>query len=256
VISISPFKPKLARVTTVQGFTLIEMMVVMSIMGILLALTSIGLQAVLGTEFGSEASDLANTFVRARAYAMANNTYVFVGIQEVDASVPTSTAPQTAGNGRLGVAVVASNDGTRGYDSTAPTAIPVAPTTLSVVSPLRRFENIHLLTTSPIAAAKLPNQNGSTYNVQSTGSLTTFQWPLGGGSGTQYNFGTAPGSVIQFNPQGEAQILPTGTTDDSILKWIELDLQPTHGKTLPVAVSNAATILIDGPSGSVTLYRP
>jgi hypothetical protein len=200
--------------------------------------------------------------VRARAYAMANNTYVFVGISEVDASVPTSTTPQTAGNGRMGVAVVASNDGTRTYDSNNPGPIPATATppsvqsTLGVVSPLRRFENVHLLNASTISAAKLPNGTESTVNIGTTASLTTFQWPLAAtGSSPQFKFGNEPGSVIQFNPQGEAQVISVAMAD-SVLEWIEIDLQPTHGKTLPVANNNTATILIDGPSGAVTLYRP
>jgi hypothetical protein len=243
-------------------------MVVMAIMGILLALVSLGLQAVLGTAFGGEVSDLANTLVRARAYAMANNTYVFVGIEEVDASVAASTTPQVVGNGRLGVSVVASNDGTRGYDpnnlSGSFPATSVPQTTLNIVSPAQHFENLHLLTApSASVLAKLP-YSGTTgvtpINVASgTSSFTAFSWPIGAtGSAAQYSFGTAPGSVIQFDPQGQAQIIST-TSGSSVLQWIELDLEPTHGKTVPApgtpAAANAATILIDGPSGSVSLYR-
>jgi prepilin-type N-terminal cleavage/methylation domain-containing protein len=239
-----------------RGFTLVEILVVVLIMAILMALVSLGFQTILGTAFDSEVSDLANTLVRARAYAMANNTDVFVGLYEADASVSSSTTPQVAGNGRLGVTVVASNDGTRGFPATAPAALTA--TALTVVSPLRHFENVHLLTSSGIV--NLPNVgsgNGgippTTYNVQSVNSLTTFQWPLTGSA--QYSFGTPPGSVIQFNPQGEAQMMPTGTMNDSILQWIEIDIEPTHGKNVPSAARNAAAILVVGASGVTTFYR-
>jgi prepilin-type N-terminal cleavage/methylation domain-containing protein len=239
-----------------RGFTLVEILVVLGIMAILLTLVSLGFQTILGTAFDSEVSDLANTLVRARAYAMANNTYVFVGIQEVDGSLPSATTPQVAGNGCLGVTVVASNDGTNGYITTAPGALNA--TALTVVLPLRHFENAHLLASSGIA--NLPNvisgQGGippTTYNVQNVDSLTTFQWPLTGSA--QYSFGTPPGSVIQFNPQGEAQMMPTGTTNDSILQWIEIDVEPTHGKNVPATARNTAAILIVGASGEITSYR-
>ena len=234
-----------------QGFSLVEILVVVSIASILSVLATVGMQNVLGSAYSNETSDLANTLVHARTYAMANNTYVFVGIEEVDASQLT-TGVQTAGTGhygRVGVTVVASNDGTQGYASG-----------LTVVSPLRHFDNLHLTPSSGVPSANLPNNTttgaGATYNVASTPSATTFTWPLSGTA--QYSFGSSSGTVIQFDPQGEAQIItPTNTTaSQSILQWIEIDLVPTHGtSTLGTTSKNPATILIDGASGSVALYR-
>jgi prepilin-type N-terminal cleavage/methylation domain-containing protein len=268
---------KLVRKTKLQGFTLVELLVVVAIMGILLVLVSLGFQSILGTAFDSEISDLSNILVRARAYAMANNTYVFVGIEEVDGSVASTTTPQVAGKGRIGVVVVATNDGSKGYDSTSVSTSTTIPTTTGtsfiVVSPLRHFENMDILdltgTTTFATAPQPPTYSGFTgscYNLanpfkvgSSTGSssstsLTKFTWPVGG---TQYTFGpnaSSPGSVIQFNPQGEASIY-TQKYGDTYLQWIEIDLQPTHGNTVPGTVTNAAAILIDGASGAVTVYR-
>ena len=268
---------KLVRKIKLQGFTLVELLVVVAIMGILLVLVSLGFQSILGTAFDSEISDLSNTLVRARAYAMANNTYVFVGIEEVDGSVASTTTPQVAGKGRIGVVVVATNDGSKGYDSTSVSTSTTIPTTTGtsfiVVSPLRHFENMDILdltgTTTFATAPQPPTYSGFTgscYNLanpfkvgSSTGSssstsLTKFTWPL---TGSQYTFGpnaSSPGSVIQFNPQGEASIY-TQKYGDTYLQWIELDLVPTHGNTVPGTVTNAAAILIDGASGAVTVYR-
>lgn len=273
------------------------MLVVMAIMGILGILVSIAFQSILGTAFDSEVSDLSNILVRARAYAMANNTYVFVGIEEVNASVASSTTPQTTGNGRIGVVVVATNDGSKGYDSTSvssSTALPetslnqYANTKLVVVAPLRHFENIHMIVITPGTLSGSPGNTtstgatfsvynlaipangtaasgtttgGATYTTVAATSLIYFCWPLSAAAAAaQYTFGyqtSSSGSVIQFNPQGEASIYgPPGPNGDTYLQWIEIDLQPTHGNNVPATVTNKAAIQIDGPSGAVTSYRP
>jgi Tfp pilus assembly protein FimT len=239
---------------------LVEILVVLSIASILSILVATGLQAALGSAYSSETSEIANTLVRARAYAMANNTYVFVGIQEVDASQPSS-GTQVPGTGRVGVTVVASNDGTRIYTPfTTSTPAALDPTRLTIVSPLRHFENVHL-TTTPVSGT-LPNTSTvAQYNLASSSgatsstSLTTFTWPLSGTA--QYSFGnntSSPGTVIQFSPQGEAQVVQANT--DSVLQWIEIDLVPTHASSTSTSTSkNAATILIDGATGGVSTYR-
>ena len=246
---------KSTRKPNLQGFSLVEILAVLSIASILSLLVSTGFQSILGTVENGQVSDIANTFVRARAYAMANNTYVFVGIQEVNASNP-STGTQTPGVGRIGVTVVASSDGTRGYQTSISASTPL--TSLNVVLPVRHYDNLHLTTSSGIANSVLPNAStGSTYNLANTSaaSFTTFTWPLGSASPQYPTFGgsgISNNTVIQFNPQGEAQIV-TGQYTDSILQWIEIDLSPTPGTT--VSGSNPATILIDGASGSVSTYR-
>ena len=257
-----------------HGFSLVEMLVVISILSILSVLVTAGLQSVLGSTEDGQISDLASTLMRARAYAMANNTYVFVGIQEVSSANPSS-GTQTAGKGRIGVVVVASMDGTLlgvGYTPSISSPTALTSSKLMVVSPLRHFDNLHI-TTPPTSGnlasgdATLPNAtaNATTYNLAlpssttsltyeaPSTSLTTFQWPLT--STAQYSFGTnssSPGTVIQFNPQGQAQIVNAAFTD-SVYQWIEIDVAPTHGTT--ASGSNLATILIDGASGSVTTYR-
>jgi len=251
--TVSSFRS--TRKVNANGFTLIEILTVLSIVSILSILVSTGFQTVAGRAYDGETSDIASTLIRARAYAMANNTYVFVGIQEVDAS-KAANATQTSGNGRIGITVVASNDGTRGYLTSISTSTPLTSSSLTVVSPLRHYDNVHISSSSSIS--NLPNASaGTSYNVASTtaSSLTTFTWPLTGTA--QYSFGNnanSPGTVIQFNPQGEAQIV-TGPNTDSILQWIEIDLAPTHGNQVPGTPRNPATILIDGASGSVTIFR-
>ncbi len=180
---------------------------------------------------------------------MANNTYVFVGIQEVSAANPSS-GPQTSGTGRIALSVMASSDGTKGYPTSITASTPL--TALSVVSPLRHYDNLHLLAGAGAGISNLPNTTtGATSNVGSSTSLTTFTWPLGSSTPQYPTFGTN-GSVIQFNPQGQAQIM-SGPFTDAVLQWIEIDLVPTHGTA--TTAKNPATILIDGASGSVAVYR-
>jgi len=54
--------------------------------------------------------DMSGLLENARTYAVANNTYVFVGFAERDASVEPSLA-QRAGVGRIFTAAIASKNG-------------------------------------------------------------------------------------------------------------------------------------------------
>lgn len=256
-----------------QGFTLVEMLAVLAIVGILTTLVAVSFASILSAAFTSEVSDIASILVRARAYAMANNTYTFVGIQEVSAATSATTTPQTAGSGRIGVVVVATNDGTCGYlpsitttKSLPDNASTGTSTQLVVVTPLRHFENIHMRGSLAKTIASGNVEIGSVFSLAYNSlykcpSLTTFNWPLSGTA--QYsafgtNSSTVNGSVIQFNPQGEAQIITlvaAGTNSYQSLQWIEIDLEPIHGSTVPTAHKNAAAILIDGPSGNVSIFR-
>jgi prepilin-type N-terminal cleavage/methylation domain-containing protein len=269
--------PLTAQLSRSRGFTLVELLTVLAIMTILSVLVVSGLQSAFGTAFGSEASDIASTFMRARAYAIANNTYVYVGFTEVNVSTPATTSPQTTGNGRIAVAIYATNDGSRGYDPTTTGATPAAPITLpqTSVAPLRHFENIHRVALSatsittfsstssyPITSITQSTSNsfydlavstGTSGNSTNSQTALTMTWPPGGTA--QYTFGgTNAGSIIQFNPQGEAQIF-TNSNTDSYYEWIEVDLVPSHGSTVPVSTPNQRSILIDGASGSVSIFR-
>src|SRR5438105_3601842 len=102
-----------------RAFTLVELLVVVAIIVMLMALAVPAFNAIKGgRDLTSAAYDIAGTFEQARAYAVANHTYAWVGIGEFDASKAASLAPQVSGTGRVAIVVVASKDGTRGYDVT------------------------------------------------------------------------------------------------------------------------------------------
>src|SRR5438552_17580258 len=105
------------------GFTLLELLIVIAIIALLMVLIAPAFTTIKGgTDVTSAAYTIKGVLDTARTYAKANNTYVFVGFAEVDSSVDPSISPQvTTGSspyGRVAVVIVASKDGTRGYDVT------------------------------------------------------------------------------------------------------------------------------------------
>jgi prepilin-type N-terminal cleavage/methylation domain-containing protein len=285
----------------IGGFTLVEMLVVLAIMSILSVLIAVSFAGILSAGYDSELSNFASLLTRARAYAIANNSYVYVGIEEIDSTVSPNAVPQTAalttrdtGGGAIAVAIISTSDGSRGYDPTdqnlsnspsAQTPVPNNPTFTSatpvVVSPVQVFNNLHILFCNPGDANELVGSlavNSSTPSglppagkginlgntaTDTTGGMSalTFSWPMPGPGQTltsspKYTFS----QVIQFNPQGEAQII-NGPNVDGLLQYIEIDLEPMQGKALPnsqesnSAAHNNAAIVIDGVSGSVRIFR-
>ena len=192
---------------------------------------------------------------------MANNTFVWVGFKEVDASKDSSISPQIAGIGRLAIAIVASRDGTRGYDATNNSLSNPAWTNynnganLVAISKLQRFENVHL------AASLPPPPTGPmvrpildwTYvlgNANCT-SVTPFDWPLGSAlNAGQYSFQ----KVVNFDPRGVARI-QSSTNIDDIATYIEAGLQQAHGTVVPSS-PNVAALQIDCMTGATRKYRP
>src|SRR4029079_10447128 len=108
-----------------------------------------------GTDVTSAAYTIQGVLDTARTYAKTNNTYTWVGFKEVDVSRDSSVSPQLSGTGRVAMAIVASKDGTRGYDITVnPQPTPFAWTPnppgynngakLLAVGKLQYLDNVHL----------------------------------------------------------------------------------------------------------------
>ena len=197
------------------AFTLLELLFVMAI---ILMMTALAIPAFNSIKGGSDitkaAYDVAGVLDNARAYAMANNTFVYVGIAEVDSAADPSASPQTITSdptvgGRVVVATVASKDGTRGYDVTSSTLPSPAWGTnynngasLLAIGKLQRFENVHMAPLySVLANISRPTVSSANYMLGNTTckSVTPFDWPLGKAIGAgQYSFA----KVINFDPQG------------------------------------------------------
>src|SRR6266480_1574426 len=98
-----------------SGFTLIELLVVI---GVIILLTVLLTPAFTNLKSAGDVTSAAYTIKgvleQARTYAMANNTYTWVGFYEEDVSQSPSN-PATPGTGRLIMSIVASKDGTNIY---------------------------------------------------------------------------------------------------------------------------------------------
>jgi prepilin-type N-terminal cleavage/methylation domain-containing protein len=276
-----------------SGFTLVELLVVVSVIVLITTLAVPAFNAIRGgTDFASEVYTISDTLQEARAYAMSYNTFVLVGFMETNAAISSSVSPQASGLGRVAMAVIASKDGTRPYQTLLNTpALTGTAWELSTspnygsgaafvpVSKLMTFPNLHLLDLQPangqravpttisgmlrpavLPANDISNQSGACI------SATPFAWPIGSGFNSspppQYGFT----QVIEFDPQGSARIISGAagaltTNQDAIPHYIEIGLQPSNGPVLnaaPLTELNGqmAAVQIDGMSGATRIYRP
>ena len=278
----------LARASARRGFTLVELTIVLGIIVVLSILTIPAISSRSSANQMTKAADTVKGVLdRARAYAQANNTYVWVGFYEEDAS-QSSQNPPIPGTGRLVISVVASNDGTNlGADVSNGTSANIDPTKLVQVGTLTKIDNLHLpLYPIPSPAPNCSNVDCTTFdnrppiqndpgvgyndsrfgelNASTTAPTTNtkfpFQYPVGGsGPQTQqYLFQR----TIRFSPTGESRI---NSTYD-VRSLVELGLLQTRGNATPVPISgggtsaeefagNVAAVQIGGLDSVVKIYK-
>jgi len=251
-----------------SGFTLIELLVVI---GIIILLTALLTPAFTNLKSAGDVTSAAYTIKgvleQARTYAMANNTYTWVGFYEqntTDAS-PTSIAPPYPGKGRVLLATIYSIDGTKIYDDIA-TSAPYPTTSYKQIGKLTRIDNVHLtdiaappsptpnptpLPNSLAARSRLPyTENASTtppgdhYNRISSDSSDVTKFTF---SAQNYSFY----KTVRFNPRGEANI---NSTYD-LRHMAEIGLRPTHGATVDANSTNLAALQFGGTTSDVAVYR-
>jgi type II secretory pathway pseudopilin PulG len=238
----------------------------MVVIGIIVVLTVLLVPAFTGLKSSNDVTNAGYTITsaleQARNYAMANNTYVWVGFYEEDiaAATPTNTTPAYTGTGRLLIGTVASTDGTNIFDNSDPIA-PLPPARIKQIGKLTKIEGLHVTdigappspTPSPASPDSLtvrpdlPYTDGAPFthfNRISSDSTDTTRFCFSAQNYTFYK-------TVRFNPRGEANLNSTYTMKHAA----EIGLRPTHGSVVDASNPNVVAIQFSGVSGNFKIYR-
>jgi prepilin-type N-terminal cleavage/methylation domain-containing protein len=198
-----------------RAFTVVELLVVIAIGAILAALATPALSSLSRSgDMNQAVSGISLLLNESRAFAMAHNTYVWVGFSQNQATQ------------MLTVGAVAGTTGQMDDLSTA--------TYLPVIKP-QIYNHFSLK-----ALGGVPGMATNGDDIAES-SIGAFQQTVAGNA-------VSFTEVIQFSPQGEATINPSGSTVHSI----EIGLQPVlRSNDLNVAVFQVASL-----TGQVQVFRP
>ncbi|SDT93038.1 type II secretion system protein H [Verrucomicrobium sp. GAS474] len=211
-----PLSPKPPR-----GFSLVELLVVVAIMGTMMALSGPVVTALSGSGSVNKAIiDLSRTLEQARAYAMANGTYVRVGFGEI-----------TRASGNSGPSFVVlclySNDGTLAAADGG--AMATAAKWPYVTRPLV-LDNFHANDALGTASDTLPRDTDIPHFVRQVNGL----------GAVRFN------ACIQFGPSGVARV-----QTDSPARFIKVALD----RPAPMDGKNPFVIRVGGMTGAITVLR-
>jgi prepilin-type N-terminal cleavage/methylation domain-containing protein len=232
-----------------DGFTLVELTLVLAIVS-MLSLLVIPATSAMQTRGGLDraATDIAGSMESARAYAMSNRTYVYVGLQEV-----SSDGSSSSSTGRVFLVEIASIDGIRPPFSDWGGA-ELSADVIAIQKP-EIFDYVHLASASALTnGSNMTTRPAASFDLGASNSSLSFQWPLSGAA--QNNFQ----KVVEFDPLGVARVQTESTAyDTSIKSYIEVPLLTAHGDTganNSVEIANQAAVQVDGVTGAVRIYRP
>jgi prepilin-type N-terminal cleavage/methylation domain-containing protein len=276
--SLAP-RPSITRRSR-AAFTLIELICVIVIVLILIVLVAPAFTSLKSAgDVTSAAYTIKGVMEQARTYAMANNTYTWVGFYEENttSTAPTNVPPPYPGKGRVLLATVASKDGTTSCqdpNSNTSNRIPLTATLITQIGKLVKIEEIHVTdigapaSPTPVPtpeASSLDARSGLPYYIPGTATLD----PLGyqkrinsedthsPDNQTLYPF-VAEGytfyKTIRFSPRGEASI-NISTPTDTLRNPAEIGLRPTHGDAVDSSTPNVVAIQFTGVAGNVKIYK-
>src|SRR6266496_5424310 len=256
--------PRHAVASREGGFTLLELLIVVGIIGLLLVLIAPAFTYIKGgTDVTSAAYTVQGVLDTARTYAKANNTYTWVGFFEEDVPPPPAN-PAPSGIGRVVMSIVASKNGTMIYTGNLanPFILDASPNQAAFiqVGKLVEIDNVHLKTfptptpappfdtfdTRPVVSSNAAKIGDNTDTAPPTPNLQ-FNYPVGSSS-PQYVFT----KIVQFSPRGEGVI---DNSNYSLASVSEIGLQPTHGTTPDTTSTNLVAIQFTGVGGNVKIYR-
>jgi prepilin-type N-terminal cleavage/methylation domain-containing protein len=209
------------------GFTLVELLVVMLIMGLLSALAFSTLKG--GINATSTAWNISGTVEQARAYAMAQNTYVWVGFDSPD----VSSAAQTS----TAVFSVASLDGSSN----------TAASNLIQIDRPQIFSNLSL--SNSVAAYTTVRPASQVVQLAATPPTSTTVTLPGVLAG---RFPAVNDTFLEVHPDGSVS-LPIGNWSSST-QWIEIGLMPTTGTIQNT--KDTAVLQIGCLTGQLRVFRP
>jgi Tfp pilus assembly protein FimT len=252
-----------------SAFTLLELLVTLGVVSVIFALVTPAIKGMTSSaDLTRAAYTIQGALDQARMYAVANNTYTWVGFSEEDNAQP-SQSPAVPGVGRVVIVMMASRDGTRIYDKTqalvgSPSPQVLSPSRLVLIGKPIKLNNVHIFNAASQqvgtrAAGIIKDQN--IVGLTSQPLFFSMQYPLVGTEG--YTFGVRPvrssggmpvaNGIVQFNPRGEAisdagpLIVPAAV--------LEIAIKEAHGKRAATG-ANVIALNISGLTGQTTLFRP
>lgn len=259
--------PTLCRLRfPVSAFTLLELLAVIGIIAILLVLVAPAFTTIKsGSDTTTAAYTITGVLEQGRSYAMANNTYVWVGFYEEDitATAPTSSTPPYPGKGRVLIATVFSTDGTKIYEDGDPIGqLPAS--RIKQFGKLIKIDGIHLTdigapptpTSSPSPSADsldgrpdwpytyAAGLDADHFNRINSDSADTTRFAF---VAQNYTFS----KTIRFNSRGEANLNSTYGLKNAA----EIGLKPTRGIAIDNGSSNLVAIQFGGVGGNFKIYR-
>jgi prepilin-type N-terminal cleavage/methylation domain-containing protein len=242
--------------STRSGFSLVELLMVLAVMSIVTAMSVPMISSIRDSQNVTAATfSVSSALQRARTYAMAHNTYVWVGFYEEAAytTTPTNVFPYT-GAGQVVIGMAASVDGTQIYANSSSTGTQTlqAPAVMPIEK-LLKVENVH------VTDLGLPSGTGSAINLRPNGAyagMSSEQYGIDSDNSQEASHelvldGYTFYKTIRFSPSGEASI-----NDSASLRRVgEIDLRPTHGTQVNASTPNVAAIQFSGIEGAIQTYR-
>jgi prepilin-type N-terminal cleavage/methylation domain-containing protein len=220
---------KRAQFPCLRGFSLVEMLVAISVLGILAVFTTPAFQVLTKSRTMAQgAYDIAGLLELARNEAVARQTYVWVGFQSID----------TATGREIHAAAVYSLDGS-GTNTNADNlsalsrVVKIRGAALGEWSSLKS-DTRNLLPSSVATASVATNSAGITFDV----GRTSFQNRLS----------------LTFTPRGEALLQGVVGPNDGYDRLIDISIREIHGSTVPPSADDAA-LIVEGSTGSVGILR-